>query len=124
MKWLRLAAEQEHRLAEYVLKSHLKYLESLKTKADYNPNKDDASSLFQSYAYVEKEAFKGSGEWGVFATRYSMRDEYGEAEADYYVGMCYYEGNGVFQDYAEAAKYFRLAAEQGHKEARAMLKKL
>ena len=37
-----------------------------------------------------------------------------DAEALYNKGNCYYFGKGVKQDYAEAAKWYRKAAEQGH----------
>ena len=36
-------------------------------------------------------------------------------------GSDYYYGNGVPQDYAEAAKWFRLAAEQGYTDAQFFL---
>ena len=35
------------------------------------------------------------------------------AEEQYQLGIKYYNGDGVFQDYTEAAKWYRLAAEQG-----------
>lgn len=42
-------------------------------------------------------------------------------EAQYMVGVMYYEGKGVPQSYAEAAKWFRLVAEQGKPEAQLIL---
>ena len=33
------------------------------------------------------------------------------------LGICYYNGKGVVQDYGEACKWYRKAAEQGHAEA-------
>jgi hypothetical protein len=36
------------------------------------------------------------------------------AEAQFYLGLMYYMGQGVSEDYAEAFKWFRKAAEQGH----------
>ena len=45
-----------------------------------------------------------------------------EAEANYAAGNNYYNGaNGVAQDYAEAAKWYRKAADQGYAEAQCML---
>jgi TPR repeat protein len=38
--------------------------------------------------------------------------EQGDAEAQNNLGLMYYEGEGVSQDYMEAAKWYRLAAEQ------------
>ena len=32
-------------------------------------------------------------------------------------GFCYYNGTGVAKDQAEAVKYYRLAADQGHAQA-------
>ena len=43
--------------------------------------------------------------------------EQGEADAQYNLGDCYYNGNGVEQSYSKAAKWYRLAAEQGHAKA-------
>ena len=34
----------------------------------------------------------------------------GNADAQYNVGLCYYYGNGVKQDYKEAMKWYELAA--------------
>ena len=41
----------------------------------------------------------------------------GHAEAQYNLGVIYDRGQGVTQDYAEAAKWFRKAAEQGWADA-------
>ena len=38
----------------------------------------------------------------------------GDTDAQYYLGRMYHEGNGVSQDYAQAVRWFRMAAEQGH----------
>jgi hypothetical protein len=43
--------------------------------------------------------------------------EQGDANAQYGLGVIYARGDGVPQDFAEAAKWFRLAAEQGDKDA-------
>ena len=43
--------------------------------------------------------------------------EQGHAGAQYNLGVMYDEGEGVPQDYAEAAKWYRRAAEQGHAAA-------
>ena len=40
--------------------------------------------------------------------------EAGDANAQYALGCRYYEGDGVARDYAEALKWYRLAAAQGH----------
>jgi TPR repeat protein len=43
--------------------------------------------------------------------------EQGHAEAQLYLGSCFYKGEGVDQDLAEAVRWFRKAAEQGHADA-------
>ena len=42
--------------------------------------------------------------------------EQGHADAQLNLGLMYAEGEGVPQDYVEAAKWYRRAAEQGHTE--------
>lgn len=41
----------------------------------------------------------------------------GEPEAQYYLGICYSDGTGVPRDAAEAALWWRRAADNGHREA-------
>ena len=41
--------------------------------------------------------------------------------AQYNLGVCYYKGDGVVKDYAEAVKLFRKAAEQNHAQAQCWL---
>jgi len=43
--------------------------------------------------------------------------EQGVAEAQFNLGLMYYNGQGVRQDYAEAVRWYRQAAEQGNAEA-------
>ena len=43
-----------------------------------------------------------------------IKAEQGDAEAQYNLGVSYYNGEGVAQDYAEAAYWFHKAAEQGN----------
>ena len=40
--------------------------------------------------------------------------EQGDADAQFNLGVMYETGGGVLQDYAEAVRWYRLAAEQGH----------
>ena len=42
-----------------------------------------------------------------------IKAEQGDAEAQYFLGWMYYKGQGVPQNYEEAAKWTRKAAEQG-----------
>jgi len=43
--------------------------------------------------------------------------EQGDVEAQYTLGMLYYEGHGVRQDYATARHWWEQAAAQGHASA-------
>ena len=43
--------------------------------------------------------------------------EQGNADAQYNLGVMYDNGQGVRQDYAEAARWYRKAAEQGNAKA-------
>ena len=52
---------------------------------------------------------------------YRMAAEQGNADAQLNLGMLYYTGLGVRQDYAEAVKWFRGAAEQGEADAQVSL---
>ena len=45
----------------------------------------------------------------------------GEPEKQFILGNVYYEGEGVSRDYAEAARWFRLSADQGLAESQYML---
>ena len=49
--------------------------------------------------------------------------EQGNTDAQYNLGVSYRDGQGVQQDYKEAAKWYRLSAEQGFAKAQEMAKK-
>ena len=44
-------------------------------------------------------------------------DDVPDVTNQYNLGVMYYNGQGVPQDYKEAMKWFRMAAEQGHADA-------
>jgi len=46
-----------------------------------------------------------------------MAAEQGDAHIQYSLGVAYFFGNGVLQDYKEGVKWFRKAAEQGYADA-------
>ena len=50
--------------------------------------------------------------------------EPGDPEAQYNLGVLYANGNGVEQDYLEAAKWYRLSADQGCERAQVNLEGL
>ena len=45
----------------------------------------------------------------------------GDADAQNNLGLRYYNGEGVTKDYAEAARWWRKAAEQGYSKAKMQL---
>ncbi|MDR1485938.1 MAG: hypothetical protein LBT09_14095 [Planctomycetaceae bacterium] len=50
--------------------------------------------------------------------------EKGNAEAQFKLGVCYLDGEGVKKDYAEAVKWLRKVAEQGYAEAKEILQQI
>ena len=58
------------------------------------------------------------------ADDYRVEAEQGDAMAQYNLGVCYYNGEGVAQNYAEAVKWWSKAAEQGQAEAKTALRLL
>jgi TPR repeat protein len=50
--------------------------------------------------------------------------EQDNAEAQYYLGLCYREGIGIEKNEEEAVKWFRKAAEQDHYDAQKELARL
>ncbi|MBR6802989.1 MAG: SEL1-like repeat protein [Kiritimatiellae bacterium] len=52
------------------------------------------------------------------------RARLGDAEAQFEVGCCYYEGDGVPKNLVEAVKWYQKAAEQGHAGAKQRLQEL
>ena len=52
---------------------------------------------------------------------YRMAADQGDAQAQYNLGVMYYEGQGVSQDYSAAMKLFRMAADQGNARAQCNL---
>ena len=47
--------------------------------------------------------------------------EQGHAEAQFNLGICYEDGDGVEWSYTEAIKWYSKAADQGHEEAKFLL---
>ena len=48
---------------------------------------------------------------------YRIAADQGYAQAQYNLGVMYYNGQGVAQDYSAAMKWYRMAADQGHTNA-------
>ena len=58
------------------------------------------------------------------ADDFRVEAEQGVAEAQYNLGVCYYNGDGVDQNYTEAVKWLSKAADQGHDKAQTELRLL
>src|SRR6266567_2745937 len=71
--------------------------------------------LAASIAYADiNEAYSALGK-GNYSQAFSMFKNYaeqGDAEAQYALGLLYYDGKGVNQDFQQSAKWIRKAAEQ------------
>ena len=65
--------------------------------------------------YFDKKQYSEAVPW------YRKAAEQGYAEAQYWLGMCYYCGAGVTEDKTQAAAWYRKAAEQGYAEAQSWL---
>ena len=61
------------------------------------------------------------GDYGVALQEFRNFADQNVAEAQYYLGRMYAEGEGVSEDEAEAIRWYRLAAEQGYASAQAFL---
>jgi TPR repeat protein len=55
--------------------------------------------------------------WGQKASDYRSKAEQGDAEAQYNLGVCYNDGDGVEKNSTQAVYWYRKAAEQGHAKA-------
>ncbi len=91
------------------------------------------------YSYLKRSVDGGQTEAMTLMVRLFMQGEYdgidsikaaeysveaaadGIPDAQLYAGLAYMDGVSVQQDYSEAARYFRLAANQGNSEARTNL---
>ena len=52
-----------------------------------------------------------------YSSELLKKAQYGDAEAQFRLGNAYKTGRGVIQDFVEAIKWYRLAAEQGYADA-------
>ena len=55
---------------------------------------------------------------------YTKAAEQGHAVAQFNLGKCYYDGEGVEQDMQKAVEWYTKAAEQGDEDAQEALKRL
>jgi len=80
-------------------------------------------SVSHDYKKEIKRAFSPSSETPSFDNLLS-RARNGDSETQFVVGVLYYMGRGVSQNPAEAAMWFRKAAEQGCLEAQSLLEEM
>lgn len=58
-----------------------------------------------------------AGDFSLVPTKLTELAKAGDARAEFNLGVSYYYGNGVKQDYAEALKWYQKAAEHGNERA-------
>jgi len=57
------------------------------------------------------------GDYATALSEWKPLAEEGDAPSEFNLGLLYYDGHGVPQDYSEAARWFERAAEQGYTKA-------
>src|SRR4030067_815197 len=61
------------------------------------------------------------GDFAVALEKFRGPAESGNAQAQYNIGVMYFTGSGVQEDYVKAAEWYGKAAENGHSDAKAAL---
>ena len=75
-------------------------------------------------AYADLDGAHSAYEKGNYSQAFSMYKEYaeqGDVDAQYALGVLYYDGKGVNQDIQQAAKWITMAAEKGVTKAQLFL---
>ncbi|MDR2302146.1 MAG: sel1 repeat family protein, partial [Deltaproteobacteria bacterium] len=75
--------------------------------------KDTVDDFKSNIADVSDENLKVGQDDSEKVKRFRKAADQGDPEAQFYLGVAYYNGEGVPQDYAKAAKWYRKAADQG-----------
>ena len=138
VKWYRKAAEQGIAVAQFNLglcydygngiprnkiEAYIWYVLSSKNRNDYvNKNIKRLESEFGKEQFSEVQFrlgayFYSKKDYQEAVKWYRKAAEQGDAEAQFYLGLCYSNGDGVAKDLKEAAKWWRKAAEQGEAAA-------
>jgi TPR repeat protein len=118
VKWYRLSAEQGYAAAQYKLgwmyeKGVSVYYPWMYEEGERVP-RDDV------LAYMWWSICGSSGDEGCVDKRNKVEKQMSPSQiqrAQFYVGLMYDDGRKVPQDYKEALKWYRLAAEQGYADA-------
>ena len=124
VKWYRLAAEQGNTSAQYDLGSMYRNDKGVPRDNGeafkwYRLAVEQGDEIAQMSLGLMCLITKGEPVVRVEACRLGAEQEY--AASQYSLGVMYYNGEGVPQDYAEAFKWCRLAAEQGYASAQRAL---
>jgi len=83
-----------------------------------------SSSAFQAAAFADMDEANSAYDRGNYEKAFSMYKQYaeqGDALAQYDLGLMYYDGTGVSQDFQKAAQWVTNAAEKGLAEAQTLL---
>ena len=108
MRWYHAAAEQGYEPAKEALR-----------------NLENEKELSQADDLVSKgKTFLDNQEYHDAVECFRIAAQMRNAQAMYYLGLCYEKGLGVEQDAAEAEKWIRKAAEQGDADALQALQKI
>ncbi len=86
--------------------------------SDMSLNKDDPESLFnwgRWFVRASKEDEMNANKYLSIAVKLFLRAaKLGHTESQYNLGLCYFDGCGIGQDYETSFDWFMKAAEQGH----------
>ena len=126
-KWYRLAAEQGHAGAQYLLGEM--YYDGHGVEQDYTTalkwyrrsaeqNQAGAPFGLGRMYYFGKGVPQDHAEAAKWFRHAAQQDDH---RAQFALGLMYEEGEGVPQDYLEAVKWYRRSAEQGYADAQANL---
>ena len=111
VKWIRKAAEQGYGRAQYEL--GVTYAEGKGVPQDY-------AEAAKWYRKAAEQGYVRAQNSLLYMSHKAA--EQGDAGAQYELGDMYAKGEGVLQqDFVEAMKWYRMAAEQGHAEAQLRL---
>lgn len=81
-------------------------------KDSSEPKADDEEALYQKgKEFYDKKDYKNA------ISYYKQAAEMGSQDAMFSLGGCYFDGNGVEEDWDEAEKWYRIAGELGNGEA-------
>lgn len=129
VKWYSLAAEQGLAVAQYILGDI--YQEGRIIERDYSKAVEwFRKAAVQGYSHSQRKMgninyngiiidqnYQEAVMW--YGTAFAHKDlDYDDAEDLFNYGNCFYLGLGVVQDYGQALKWFRKAANEGSSEAK------